>query len=201
MAVWVLGLLLSGCVYPPFEKYNELGLPATQNNSPYFEYYQSIRKKIYHYSNLNYTTFEQGNVFLKFDILQDGKVANIEFDKEKTKTSDKLIKAAMNAVKMSSPFPPLPEGLNKSSKINFALELSFEFNENPSFGGYVGSAKCPSDGQEMKEVPIVYGNSTPKLLQRSAKGEIILGGTFERKGSPKVGYVCPKCRKMWLMKK
>lgn len=62
-----------------------------------------------------------------------------------------------------------------------------------SFGGrkFTESSLCPHHNVQMKEAPVVYGYPDEELMQKSQKGEVILGGCIIKDDNPKTGYICP----------
>lgn len=55
--------------------------------------------------------------------------------------------------------------------------------------------KCPNCGSE-NVVPIMYGVPTPEMVERSAKGEIKLGGYAVGPDMP--DWSCKDCGYTWL---
>ena len=199
MTECVILLLLSGCSSIPFERYNTRESIIVPADAPYSEYYLAVRKKIYQYACLYYNQPEQGSVSVRFDIFKNGDVGNVEVDKNKTNASEALINAAIKAIKDASPYSPFPNVLNTFPRLNFIVELSFEI-EGYTFGGHTDSSQCPLDHEEMNEVPIVYGRATFEILEQANKGTIIWVSRPANKNSPKTGYKCPVCKKIWLKK-
>ena len=195
-----LALFITGCTSVPFEACNKNSGAVELDGSPNSAYYQAVRRKIYHYVYMNYDDFEQGEVALAFSIFKNGKIADIKVDRAKTNASEILIKAAIKSANDAAPFSKFPEELKEYPYLNFKVILAFEIKECPKFGGYINIDKCPIDNVQLKEVPVIYGKSSLKILKEAEEGKVVLGGCFVGKGNPKVAYLCPICKKVWLRK-
>lgn len=54
---------------------------------------------------------------------------------------------------------------------------------------------CPNCGNEDKVVPVIYGSTTPEMAERSARGEIRIGGYAV--GTQVADWACNNCGHMW----
>jgi len=198
--ILIISTISSGCADIPFEIYNKPSSVVQLNNASDVAYYQTIRKKIYHYAYKNYNAFEQGSVSLTFKILNNGEAVDISFDKGRTNASEKMIDIAVKSVKKASPFPLFPDELKKYPALNIKVVLDFGIDGNFNYEGYTDSNRCLIDKVEMKEIPIVYGKPSLKMFEEARQGKIILGGCFYGKDMPKATYICPVCKKMWYKK-
>jgi len=96
--------------------------------SPLFHYQQLIKQKIEEnkrYPLLARNKGIEGKVWVKFEILKDGKVKDIKI--VKSSHHQILDKAAIESIKKANPFPPFPEGLKESSLIiNICLRFELK---------------------------------------------------------------------------
>ena len=96
--------------------------------SPLFYYQQLIKQKIEEnkrYPLLARNKGIEGKVWVKFEILKNGKVKNIKV--VKSSYHQILDKAAIESIKKANPFPPFPEGLKESSLIiNICLRFELK---------------------------------------------------------------------------
>lgn len=130
-------LPLSACIkreHIPFEKYNIDHKISVSGDAAYSEYFQTIRKKIYHYVYLKYSGLYTGIVNLRFKVKHNGKILDIKVNKDETKASGMLIGETIKALKKTSPLPPFPEGLNKHEYLIFKVELIFEIEDSAKEG-------------------------------------------------------------------
>jgi len=88
------------------------------------EYFQAIRDKIktsaykYYYSG-------QGIIYLRVILLRNGKIKDLKVYKDKTKTSEELIKLTLKAIKKASPFMPFPNNLKQYPELYYNISLEF----------------------------------------------------------------------------
>jgi outer membrane biosynthesis protein TonB len=94
-------------------------------NPVYLNYYQKIREKIKRAAYQNYTRLVNGEVYLSFIILSNGKLGNIRIDEEKSTTYTYLKEIARKSIYDASPFPDFPKDLNYS-ELSFNVIISFE---------------------------------------------------------------------------
>lgn len=97
--------------------------------SSLFYYQQLIKQKIEEnkrYPLLARNKGIEGDVWVKFEILKNGKVKNIKV--VKSSHHQILDKAAIESIKKANPFPPFPEGLKERSLI-INICLRFELKE------------------------------------------------------------------------
>lgn len=96
--------------------------------SPLFYYQQLIKQKIEEnkrYPLLARNKGIEGKVWVKFEILKDGKVKDIKV--VKSSHHQILDKAAIESIKKANPFPPFPEELKESSLIiNICLRFELK---------------------------------------------------------------------------
>ena len=96
--------------------------------SPLFYYQQLIKQKIEEnkrYPLLARNKGIEGKVWVKFEILKNGKVKDIKI--VKSSHHQILDKAAIESIKKANPFPPFPEGLKESSLIiNICLRFELK---------------------------------------------------------------------------
>ena len=96
--------------------------------SPLFYYQQLIKQKIEEnkrYPLLARNKGIEGEVWVKFEILKNGKVKNINV--VKSSRHQILDNAAIESIKKANPFPPFPEGLKESSLvINICLRFELK---------------------------------------------------------------------------
>jgi len=96
--------------------------------SPLFYYQQLIKQKIEEnkkYPLLARNKGIEGKVWVKFEILKNGKVKDIKV--VKSSHHQILDKAAIESIKKANPFPPFPEGLKEGSLvINICLRFELK---------------------------------------------------------------------------
>jgi len=115
--------------FPKHYDFNNINKNSTKGKvSPLFYYQQLIKEKIEEnkrYPLLARNKGIEGEVWIKFEILKDGKVKNINV--VKSSHHQILDKAARESIKKANPFPPFPEGLKESSLIiNICLRFELK---------------------------------------------------------------------------
>jgi hypothetical protein len=94
-------------------------------------YFLGVKRKIYYHVNTNYKASEEGIVFVRFNVLKDGTLKDVEVDRNKTKAAENLINVAVQAVRDSFPFFPFPTELQRFPELPFRLGISFETDNSP----------------------------------------------------------------------
>jgi len=116
--------------FPKHYKFNNINKnSAKEKTSPISYYLQLVKQKIEknkRYPLLARNKGIEGEVWLKFEILKNGKVKNIKV--VKSSHYQILDKAAIESIKKANPFPPFPKELKENSLI-INISLRFELKD------------------------------------------------------------------------
>ncbi len=95
------------------------------NNPSYISYYQIVREKIRRAAYQNYSSSEEGEVYLSFIISTDGRLQEVRLVEEKSSPKPYLREIALSSIKDASPFPNFPKELDYP-QLSFNVIISFE---------------------------------------------------------------------------
>ncbi len=98
-----------------------------EKSSAYMNYYRLIREKIRKTAYQNYRGYDQGKVYLNFNIASDGSLQSIRFSEQSAENPD-LKTVALGSIKQSAPFPSFPKELRKFSQLQFNISIYFKNN-------------------------------------------------------------------------
>ena len=96
---------------------------SSDNKSANFDYYMTVADKVKKFASSNHPEGKKGEVKLSFVVNSEGKLLDGPFVLESNNSA--LNEPAMQAVRLSSPFPPLPKGLDKGKEA-FSIYLDYE---------------------------------------------------------------------------
>lgn len=116
--------------FPKHYKFNNINKNSAKEKTSSISYYlQLVKQKIEknkRYPLLARNKGIEGEVWLKFEILKNGKVKNIKV--VKSSHYQILDKAAIESIKKANPFPPFPKELKENSLI-INISLRFELKD------------------------------------------------------------------------
>jgi TonB family protein len=95
------------------------------NNPSYISYYQIVREKIRRAAYQNYSSLEEGEVYISFIISGNGRIQETRLVEEKSSANSYLREIALGSIKDASPFPDFPKELDYP-QLSFNVIISFE---------------------------------------------------------------------------
>jgi len=99
--------------------------PNKITNPSYISYYQIVREKIRRCAYQNYSSEDNGDIYLSFLIAADGSLVKAMVIEDKSAPNAYLKQVAMKSVKDAAAFPPFPKDLDYR-ELSFNVIISFE---------------------------------------------------------------------------
>ena len=105
---------------------NNIPEEVSENLEEYIQYYELIRQRIKNIIENKYSHYrERGEVAVLFKLDSHGRIEELNYIREKSLASERLIEAALISVKDAAPFPKFPEKLKRDA-LSFSIQIVFQ---------------------------------------------------------------------------